>query len=718
MIEPSNHGGWYGFALNLIPKHDFCNKKQIDLIGFPYIKKQVNFYYNNLPADERLQQEEECITEPPFNKIANRQTKANLHGVVIAIARMYLSQVYLNGYTMFSNISFNSKNYSNVLYDFVSDLIEDDLSDTPNRDNAFIRSKLKKENYWLIYLEQAVESYQRLIDYKGVVPPKSTLKALNVIRKVQAFYKQPDKTDIDKIKDGDNSEFKLNVSSNEYTLITDRKYLKFYKHALAYQGWGEAIFSSDNTIKLKYLHRTDRYLKYLRLASKIFCIRLVKKQAMEILSELIKYEADKLYKVLDRKIKPKPPIYSVIPYLLQSDKICVTPKHKYGLRQPLVELNINGEADFGTVHDVQHNIFSANPMRGATQAEVDMINSKGRFIIERYIRVKDKEEIPVQVASRDKRLFGVANMEKFQEYLGGLDQDKKISDYFGDLKFVYSLTVEELIAKGLTLRGLKGLGLSKDIRALPPQVLQQRLEITEDMVDFEIDDLVPIRIKGETGLSYGLRLCYFPPKNVPTNELNVSQKAAIENKAFKLKRIPEIPNSSFMIPLIEAEIQVKDQVLSDVNFFDGPNAFDLYCMFRELEENEEYKFLFNTAIPVPTYMSMFALYSNFGFEASWGLSEDERDKPEDDNDEDEEEVDVDGSGEDFDFNLYGKAKRKARKLFVNFYNKNDFLDNEAAGEDDLFEFMRLFNPFKFRLPFRLPWWKRRRLRDYRCEDND
>ena len=180
---------------------------------------------------------------------------------------------------------------------------------------------------------------------------------------------------------------------------------------------------------------------------------------MEILSELIKYEADKLYKVLDRKIKPKPPIYSVIPYLLQSDKICVTPKHKYGLRQPLVELNINGEADFGTVHDVQHNIFSANPMRGATQAEeiegvsvvgaaaaggavagplgaaaaggaaalsnnadrreaeeaaqaqIDMINSKGRFIIERYIRVKDKEIINVQVASRDERLFGVVNME-------------------------------------------------------------------------------------------------------------------------------------------------------------------------------------------------------------------------------------------------------------------------------------------------------------------
>ena len=773
MIEPAKHGGWYGFSLNLIPKHDFCNKKQIDLIGFPYIKKQVNFYYNNLPTDERLQQEQECITVPPFNKIANRQTKANLHGICAAIVRMYLSQTYLNGYPMFANISFNSKNYSNVLYDFVADLIQDDLSDTPNRENAFVRSKLKRENYWLLFLEQVVESYQRLIDYKGVKPPKSTLKALNIIRKVQAFYKQPDKTDIDKLRGpqteydkvgGVLEEFDLDVSSNEYEMITDRKYLKFFRHALAYQGWGEAIFRSDNTIKLKYVRKTDRYLKYLRLVSKIFCVRLVKKQAMEVLSEFIKYEADKLYKQLDRKVKPKPPIHRLVPYMLQDPNISVSPKFKYGLRQPLVELNVNGEADFGTVHDVQHDIFSANPMRGATQAEeiegtsiagaaavggavagplgaaaaggaaalsnnadrreaeeaaqaqIDMINSKGRFIVERYIRVKDKEIINVQVASRDQNLFGVVNMEKFQQYLGNLDQDKKISDYFGDLEFIYSLSIEELVAKGLTLRGLWALGLSKDVKVLTPQVMLQRLEITEEMVDFSVEDLQPINIKGETGLSYGLRICYFPSSNLPANQLSVSNETARLNKAFKLKPVEGIQNSSFMIPLINTEIEIKDQVLSDVNFFDGPQAFDLYCMFRELEENEEYKFLFNTAIPIPTYMSMFALYSNFGFQASWGLSDAERDDPGDDDDDDDNRTDIDGDDAGFDFNLYSKSKKKARKIFVNFYNQNDFLDEE--GDDDLFEFMRLFNPFKFRLPFRLPWWKRRRLRDYRCEDND
>tara|TARA_R110002012_G_scaffold315603_1_gene529569 strand:- start:5752 stop:12882 length:7131 start_codon:yes stop_codon:yes gene_type:complete len=729
MIEPADHSGWYGFSLNLIPKNDFCNKKQIDLIGFPYIKKEVNFYYNILPSDERLQQEEECVTEPPFNKISNRQTKANLHGICAAIVRMYLSQAYLNGYPMFANISFNSNNYSDVLYDFVADLIEDDLSDTPNRENAFVRSKLKRENYFLLFLEQAVESYQRLIDYKGVKPPTSTLKALNIIRKVQAFYKQPDKTDIDRIRGydqftedgevllGQADDFKLDVSPNEYELITDRKYLKFYRHALAYQGWGEAIFRSDNRISLRYIRKTDRYLKYMRLVSKIFCIRLVKKQAMEVLSEFTKYEADKLFKQLDRRVKSKPPIHRMIPYMLQDPNISVLPKFKYGLRQPLVELNVNGEGNFGQVLDVQHNIFETNPLQ--FDPFMANVNTSGKFIIERYIRVKDKEDIPLQVSSRNENLFGVVNMERLQQYLGNLDQSKKISDYFGDLEFVYSLSVEELVAKGLTLRGLKNLGLPKDIEVLTPSVLQQRLQVTEDLVDFSVEELEPIGIKGGTGLSYGIRICYFPSSNLPVNQLSVSDETARLNKAFKMKPVDGIQNSSFMIPLIEAEVQIKDQVLSEVDFFDGPNAFDLYCMFRELENNEEYKFLFNTVIPIPTYMSMFALYSNFGFQASWGLSEDERDKPEDDNEgDDEEELDLDGDGDDFDFDLYSKSKKKARKIFVNFYNQNDFLDDEGAGEDNLFEFMRLFNPFKFRLPFRLPWWKRRRLRDYRCEDNE
>ena len=780
IIEPSEHSGWYGFSQKLIPTHKFCDKKEVDLIGFKYIKREVNFYYNNIPTDERLQQEKECVVEPPFAKIADRTTKSNLHGLVTSIVRMYLAQTYMNGFPIFANVSFNSKNFSNVIYQFVNDILESDLTDTPDRDLIIIRTKIMKENYFLLFLEQVVEAYQRLIDYKGVKPPSNVSKALSIIGKVQAFYNQPDFSDIDKLRGFDQftseedvlrglgPEFKLNVSSNEYELITEKKYMKFFKHALAYQTFGEGIFFSDNNVELIRLRKTDRYLRYFRMISKIFCVRLVKKQAMEILTEFAKYESDKLFGVLDRKVRPSPPINSIVPFMLQNPNLCLLPEHKYGLTKPLQELKINGTADFGSVHDVQSsldgNILSliadvdqeqisstsvggaaaagaavAGPIGGvvaggaaaysnaqqrreaeqATQAKIDKINSEGIFILQRYIKVDDKEIIVPEVADRNENLFGVTNMQKLQDYLGTLDQEKRLSDYFGDLKFVYSLKVEQLVAKGLTLRGLKELGLSKDIDVLGPEIMDDRLQITEDMVDFDLEDLEPAGVTGNTGLSYGLRLCYYPPASLPVSNLSVSRDVAIKTKAYGLKRVPEFPNGSFMIPLLNAEVEIVDQKLADVDFFDGPNAFDLYCMFRELEEKEEFKFLFNDVIPIPTYMGMIALYSNFGFEASWGLGDDEREDPPEENEEedDDEELDLDGDGEEFDFDFYEKSRKVARRLFANYYDQDDFIDNESAGEDDIFKFMLNFNPFRFRLPFRIKWWKRRRRRDYRCEDD-
>jgi hypothetical protein len=769
MIEPSEHSGWYGFANQLIPGHKFCNKKNIDIVGFNQIKEEVDFYYNNLPTDERLQQEKECVVEPPFGKIADRNTKSTLHGIVTAIVRMYLAQGFMNGFPIFANVSFNSKNFSDSFYDFVLDILESDLTDTPDRDLILVRTKIMKENYFLLFLEQAVESYQRLIDYKDVKPPKDILEAMSIIRDVQAFYKQPDFSEIDKLKDipEEDEPFRLNISQNEYSVILEKRYRKFFRHALAYQSFGEAIFLSENKVELMRLRKTDRFLRYFRMVSKIFCIRLLKKQCMLVLTELMKHESDKLFRTLNKKIKPRPEVDRITPYMLQNEKICVNPKHRYGLTKPLIEFAANGEADFGEVHDVHHDINAFNPLRQLTQVEdvegvsvgaaaaggaavggifgaavgagvaaynnrqaqqeaeqaaqdrIAEVNKYGRFIIQRYIRVKDKENMPLAVANRDEKLFEIVNIEKFQEFLGTLDQSKRISDYFGDLAFIYGVPVSEFVANGYTLNELYDFGLSEDILELDEEALKVVLPVKKEDVTFDITSNTPLELLGETGLSYGLRICYFPPANLPLASQSVSNQVAIRNKAFKIKSQPEFPNGSFLIPLIEAEVPMVDQVLSDINFFDGDNAYDLLCMFRELEEQPEYDFLFRDAIPVPTYMSMFAIYSNFAFPASWGLGDDERENARDENEdeEDEDELDLDGDGTEFDFDFYEKARKRARRIFANYYDQDDFFDNEESGNDDIFNFMRNFNPFRFRLPFRIPWWKRRRRRDYRCDDN-
>ena len=106
--------------------------------------------------------------------------------------------------------------------------------------------------------------------------------------------------------------FRLNISQNEYDVILNKRYRKFYRHALAYQTFGEAVFFSDNKIELMRLRKTDRYLSYLRMVSKIFCVRLLKKQCMMVMMELMRYESDKLFRTLNRRIKPSPEIDSIV----------------------------------------------------------------------------------------------------------------------------------------------------------------------------------------------------------------------------------------------------------------------------------------------------------------------------------------------------------------------------------------------------------------------
>ena len=737
-IEPQDHDGWLGFAQNLIPGLNFCNDKNIDLLDFNYIKEQVNFFYNNMPTDERLQQEKECTVEPPFGKIADRQTKGNIHGITTTIIRIYLAQMYLNGFALYSNVSFNSKNYSNLLSSYVAHLMESDVADTPENESAFIRTKIKRENYWLLFLEQAVESYQRLIDHKNVVPTQPVAEALDKIKTLQAFYKHPTKNDAAKIDE--DQIFDLSIEEGDYEIFQRKEYIKFFKHALAYQAWPDAILKSKSKVKLKRVYKTDRYVEYLRFASKIFAIKLIKEEAMVVLGALTAYESDQMFKKIDDAIKPSPPINSIVPYILQQEHFTEDPKHKFGLRKPLVELEINGVGDFGTVKDVVHNPFEENPLRGTPKKTE--ANKFGRFVIERYIRIKDKD-VPVNIPNRDEYMKGIVGVKKFNDFVqenknSPAFRNKKISDLFGNLEFIYTFTVQELVDQGYSLRKLKSLGLSERIMRLTEDVLASEIQVGENDINFEINK-DPIAIDGVTGLNYGLRLSYVLPDSVDLSSVDVSDEKAIETKAYKLKRVDGVRNSRFLMPIASVEVEMVDQSWEDVNFLDGENAFDLYCMFQLLEENEDYRFFFDTGVPVGSYLSTLALYSNYAWEASWGLGQNERvvetsedyeEPPDGDRGvraalrkikvlfksffKRDEDVSIDGDGEDFEFNIFQKAKKRSRKLFVNFYNQDDFFDDEAANEDNLFEFMRLFNPFKFPIPRIIPWWRRRKRAKARC----
>lgn len=742
-IDPPAHTGWLGFAQSLIPGHSFCNDKNVDLLDLNYIKEEVDFYYNRMATDKRLQKERECTVQPPFGKIASRNTKSNLHGICIAITRTYLSQMYLNGNPFFSNVKYSGKNYSQFLSQYVADLMESDISDTPENDSAFIRNKIKGNNYWLLFLEQVVEAYQRMVDLREVQPPENIQISLNRIGEFQKFYRHPNKSDIDKIKE--NPEFKLDIDENDYFMLTERKeYMKFFKHALAYQAWGNSIFYSENRIKLKKLYKTDRYLYYFRNMCKIFAIKLIEKEAKNVLAAFIEYESEKMFTELSSKVNERPTIDSIVPFLLGKKELTERPAHRYGKTKPIIELEQNGTADFGSVLEVTHNIddVANNPLNNTSFASEAA--EYGRFVIQRYIKVKDREGgsgFPI-VDERDEKLFGICNIPKFNQFLKTLNQQKHLSDYFGSLVFIYSATVEELINAGLTLSQVRSLGLGRDYKRLNEETLAQTLEFSAAQIEefinpeaLNLSERDPVRVEGETGLSYGLRICYVPPNSVDITTSAVPREVTLRTKAYGLPKVNGINNSSNLITIADAEVDLIDLQLSDLDLETGDYSYDLLCLFSLIEKSEEYQFMFKTFLPIDSYMSMLALYSNFSFMASWGLGSGERDEPPEvpygtDPDDvgalrgvkilfqalfsPDDDISGDGDGDEFEFSIFKKTKKNARKIFVNLYNQNDFYDDEASSQDDLFEFMKLFNPFKFPAPPFLSWWQKRKRSDVRC----
>ena len=439
------------------------------------------------------------------------------------------------------------------------------------------------------------------------------------------------------------------------------------------------------------------------------CHQADKEEAMVVLGALTAYESDQMFKKIDEAIKPAPPINSMVPYILQQEHFTEDPKHKFGLRKPLVELEINGYGDFGTVKDVVHNPFEENPLRGTPKkAEA---NKFGRFVIERYIRIKDKD-VPVDIPNRDEYMKGIVGVKKFNDFVQENKnslafRNKKISDLFGNLEFIYTFTVQELVDQGYSLRKLKSLGCLRN-NEIDRRCSASEIQVGENDINFEINK-DPIGIDGVTGLNYGLRLSYVLPDSVDLSGVMSPMRKQSRPKG-KLKRVDGVRNSRFLMPIASVEVEMVDQSWGMSIFRRTTHSIFIVC--------SSFLNRMKTTILLRYWRSCRILFVNLGFvsnyawEASWGLGQNERVVETFEDYEEppgnafaklrvlfksffskDEDVGIDVDGEDFEFNIFQKAKKKSKKLFVNFYNQDDFFDDEAANEDNLFEFMRLFNPF-------------------------
>ena len=129
-IKPQENKGWLGFIKVLFPEISPCKPSKSPLVGFEDIEDQVSKTYDQIPEDERLKGDPDCLIELPYNRILNRPAKAGLEGVITAAIRIYAATHFIKSFASFTTFKPDfKKNYNSIFTQYIAETMEADFKD-------------------------------------------------------------------------------------------------------------------------------------------------------------------------------------------------------------------------------------------------------------------------------------------------------------------------------------------------------------------------------------------------------------------------------------------------------------------------------------------------------------------------------------------------------------------------------------------------------------
>ena len=438
-IEPrSENGGWLGILQSCIPE-PMCEPKQESLFNFDEIKERVNDLLNKLEEDERIKNDPECITEPPYGKLLSKISNSFLEGVIQATIRIYVVESILKSMPVFTKYIISFPNMMDEVYvQYICENIENGLL---NQDGGFF-SQIDDE-YYLLLLEQAVQVFGRRIDMGEITPTDAESNAVGFLNEYQTTFKHITNDEFIALRNANNE-----IKFNELIGVIDRSGLL---SKVLREKFNNSINIATSINKLR---------KEMRLQA----IRDTKNIAKVLLNSLIKEQltllTDRMKTIL---LAPnKPTIDNIHRHMLSSDftkkdllnDYFVFPSYKY------------------SYFDVASNLDDT-PFK-FDDTLVEIIPEKlrnlivnGCFILERYIKLIDKEDqTRIEILNRADNLFNVVNINDFNTFIQTLPEDlksKKISEIFGDL-YLDTITndqgEQEEVINGTTIGVKYGLRVS------------------------------------------------------------------------------------------------------------------------------------------------------------------------------------------------------------------------------------------------------------------
>lgn len=717
-LEKRKFFGWLEYATKAFEPEEGCDPKSEPMISMADIKDRVKFLDNNLKNYAQLETDPECTHEKPFKLLVDKKIRSNIDGVVRTTLRTYLSEYFLMGIGAFSNIEMSNRNYDSSFSNFVIEKMKSEMYDLGDL-TSLRRISLKQEKYWYTFLEQCVQSYNEMVKLKELVPPPEVSEALNNLRLAQAAYRGVGKNVKFLMKrlieNGDEPIKKKDMTIQEKLSLLNkpgRLSLMSMEFRIK-QGRNERDNFFDNT-RVQGITVFDTKIvsiKKLKFFNKILTIKMFEYDCITIMKELIHHEFERFSKTAFSGIRDKPKISDMSKAFFGFKSFFPKTTSRIGLGQYYIEKQLSG-TETGTVPDVS----STNQTTPMTDV------SKPHFIVEKYARLEPKisNDTPSFILNAPDKLTGVCKLSDLENFItthSGVLSGKRISDFYGDLKFSYRSDIESLFQSGFVNRTNIDvlINLNQDIKDQIEKAhisfsTGRRFEsfpVIHDESLLSNKSQAPVGTLGSTGISYGLRICLvLPPGYVDPSSIS---RDFISRSKIEKSYLYE--DGGYCIPLCSEEISVVDTVFDNFNPTNGTEPYDLECLINKIVQKPEFTIFFTTLMPLLVAPSFAAIFYSQNFMGSLGQGEGERS---------EEFIKklkqgkVEASSDDWDGTMNTFVKNFLRREFQSFYLSNSA---DGFGVEDLSskERTRLFgsyNPFdSFALPsIRVPWFKKKRLK--------
>jgi len=679
-VEPPPYTGWMDIIEALLPTPSACEPKSTVFFDLSDLKDSVATLSGEFIDDPRMGYDPLCTQEAPYDKIFANLTLANLEVVMRATCRVYITANLLKTMPVISQFAINGENYDEGLFDFITEKIKRGLK----IDGTLWTSRASSQHYYQ-FLEQVVNNVARKIQSETISLEDLTAEErgayLAIADKVLEFYEKYD-----------GEIFALSTTAIMQQSWIRRALSNKAAQSIAGLGAGSADFDKGAALAAK-----ESALETMILETE--------EHALVFLKKMIREEFLKIGSVFNERLLS--PISNIDHLFLLSDTWI-----RGGLN-PSGPLDVISDPTNPTKFSIPSgrpstvsSAVESLPSEFGSQLETafsDMTEDEWPFVLEKYIRIVDKDNPPPS-ADRKDNLYGIVNINDWDAYIEGFPGDGDISDFWGEYELNSETTVTNDHMHVYTVDE-DGNGIALEYCDDDAGTVCHSHEIVNWVVG------QPTSMEDHThelsmpAWKFGLRICYMPEKDtkdVFTSLVDgVSADSVMTQKAYKVQT-PDGPRH--LIPICSTELDIPDQ---DLKLFD-PESYDVYCLIADLIKTPEYKTWFRYVFPLQRYLTTLTIYSMVNFLDALGNT----DYPAYGGDMWE----VKGGNwsklfRKWNRKTFRKARKASRKAFQSLY-KTTQNDYEAGSEEEPdpnspTTFLELLKP-KLNFEDGLRWWQRGR----------